>query len=114
MREYKFRIWNTDKGYMSRVYTLVDFGSHQRFAYTQGMNGEIEPIDVIMQFTGLSDRNGKEIYEGDICRWGKYKSEIKWQDYMFQFQAKGEDPIMPRSSDMEIIGNVFENKELLK
>ena len=52
-REIKFRAWNLDDGML-----YFDFDSFQKDYYDQYGN--------IMQFTGLTDKNGKEIYEGDI------------------------------------------------
>lgn len=56
MRTIKFRAWSKSLG-MSRPLSLVDIvGSHTDF----------EEYDTYMQFTGLTDKNGKEIYEGDV------------------------------------------------
>lgn len=83
------------------------------------------------QFTGLKDKNGKEIYEGDILKNVREKSiyEVKWIDrdcrfgliYNFVKTYEGEpvnitrdDIPMNRIPDCEVIGNIYENKELLK
>lgn len=72
------------------------------------------------QLTGLKDKNGKEIYEGDI-RCGKYYFEteeqtrfqvIKWDEKNACFYWDG--PEIPRFIDVEVIGNIYENPELLK
>ena len=73
------------------------------------------------QYTGLKDKNGKEIYEGDIL---KYKREenfkLYWNEKMSAFYLQNilwpNDDIAVkyyRIENFEIIGNIFENKELL-
>jgi hypothetical protein len=66
--------------------------------------------DRLMQFTGLKDKNGKEIYEGDILQQGLVsggvtKNVVEWQVNKFS------DSVLLTS---EIIGNIYENPELLK
>ena len=74
-----------------------------------------------MQYTGLKDRNDVEIYEGDIILWysGQLKhipvhSEVEWDETeaRFSFGCKADSTYMLYNT--EIIGNVYENPELLK
>ena len=67
----------------------------------------------LMQFTGLLDKNGKEIYEGDVIRWGAKKSKaVQWNNHRngwnFQDHQKNYTPTIL----WEIIGNIYENPEL--
>ena len=109
-REIKFRSW-----------------SGKRFYFWGFINEEfISPIykdDVIVkkvqQYTGLKDKNGKEIYEGDLVSYMDYEQPLIvhfCEDGCCQFRAKlkGYGNTEQLSSEMEIIGNIYENPELLE
>ena len=131
MREIKFRAWLKEDKKMVNVETM-DFTdkSIQYLKKSEIINAYIlrrESDDVeLMQYTGLKDKNGKEIYEGDIVlikldetsTWHKtvvgfkkgafIASLIDGEDYIYIFN-RGFD-----SNDFEILGNVYENKSLLE
>lgn len=72
-------------------------------------------------FTGLLDKNRKEIYEGDIIevdwkdkRYKKTKFEVKWNQWNCCFEFQGGSPEADAENYFEVIGNITENKELLK
>ena len=82
---------------------------------------EVDP-ETVGQYTGMADKNGTNIFEGDIVR-ESFKGHgriyhVFWDDDYFAFRAKGEDityqldEISP--SHCEVIGNIHDNKELLK
>ena len=81
----------------------------------------------IMQFTGILDKNGKEIYEGDIVSFGKdyfdvdMLGKVYWYDktagfFIHRFDAEGqiEEEVLISDYDIEVIGNIYENPELLE
>jgi len=119
-REIKFRAWDKEKNRMVSIGS-VDFG-HERFLIWEGGwaigwddNTEAHGgFDRIMQFTGLQDKNGRDIYEGDIVRrdGGDYASKVEWFDSIAGFgtglSMDGDD-----FESYEVIGNVWENPELL-
>lgn len=129
-RELKFRIWNKiDKVMLKErqadLLLFIGGGLFSRF------DKEIQdPEDyVIQQFTGILDKNNKEIYEGDICTievegfdgcQGKIiRSKIKNEVRIVEFMNCGSWNISQCGWGFcvyvyEIIGNIFENPELIK
>jgi uncharacterized phage protein (TIGR01671 family) len=116
MREIKFRAWNKSTKEMNayvEIYCYKD-GSVGYSAGKENNNavGSTENF-VLMQFIGLRDKDKKEIYEGDIIDfWNPGSKEhefsaIEWDGYSF-----GIDQRDARLS--KVIGNVYENPELLK
>lgn len=114
MREIKFRCWYDNE--MFRVES-IDFKRKRIVLYAA------DTIDfkdgILMQFTGLVDKNGKEIYEGDIvCFKGSYYV-VKYFSEYGRFALS--DNIVQDSLPMiignpvkyEVIGNIYENRGLV-
>lgn len=132
-REIKFRAWseNNEAMYEDEHYNLQDsdnetvFICADRFGYCYRCvsnsygNETIErlPEDCkIMQYTGLKDNNGKEIYEGDIVRWIDENFEVQYSESDASFiltDSKSVYMCYDNSEPYEVIGNVYENPELL-
>lgn len=123
-REIKFRAWTKDH--------WIDDGmryDYQNSIYIESCGWDEFPI---MQFTGLKDKNGKEIYEGDILLCHEYDSSdiggkiiqtfknavVGFEDGSFYYYPKGNmkqpHQLLMYAYMPEIIGNIYENPELLK
>ena len=121
----KFRAWDKELQTMLDV-SLIDFkkrvlvGEHWKFGETNFMSfDEIE----LMQSTGLKDKNGKEVFIGDIikCTRGCLHEVYLEKEYggtfiggMPAIYLKGLREGYAWTEDEEIIGNVYENPELLE
>ena len=73
---------------------------------------------IFQQFTGLTDKNGKEIFEGDIVdfKYNRFymRGEIKFVDNGFWMVKPNGEIHLPAEEYREVIGNIFETPELLK
>ncbi|MBA7624845.1 hypothetical protein ES703_32259 [subsurface metagenome] len=123
MRTIKFRAWvKPDKCMIEHRETIER--AHLQFNDELGGHK-----DIIMQFTGLKDKNGKEIYEGDILApmsndfHPKYEGKwiVDFEGGTFIAKCKDGDNSQWLSywsydiyAETEIIGNIYENKDLLK
>ena len=121
-REIKFRAWIPNVGWLADGFSISMDGTEW---YDD--NGHSWPLSDIelMQFTGLHDKNGKEIYEGDIMQ-HKFDERlfsclISFDDGAFVLQNIGVDGYLmdkirlTQTSCIEriVIGNIYENPELL-
>lgn len=128
MREIKFRAWHITSGMatftMNDLYNFEAEGA--RKSYVCFPDGDIHKLDdvEVMQFTGMSDKNGKEIYEGDILGWmwggvgqgdgTPAKSEVYFDRYKFAVRTGRTSFGWKLSQAAEVIGNIHENPELLE
>lgn len=131
MREIKFRAWNKKLKKMFKIGQItIEKGSWNYEPEGReyiGMSLPYQPSFILMQYTGLKDKNGKEIYEGDIVycqtKYGKAKAKIeffngKFVAYWNSVITHPKNGLCIKYYDIntkfEVIGNIYENKELLE
>ena len=127
MREIKFRVWVKEKKTIFEV-VLIDYVS-KKVTYLLERVGHLLSIrdakfnDVeLMQYTGLKDKNNKEIYEGDILSDGNDEKPYKiiFENGSFRAEFKGDfeeysfDLIDVVAQGYEVVGNIYENSELME
>ena len=136
-REIKFRAWHKDLKKMYKIGQITlekgiwNYEPENRDFI--GMSIPYQPSMILMQYTGLHDKNGKEIYEGDI---------VLYQDWEMAYEGGGNDSFINKgiveycednccfnvterqtvdladvlykdNEDLEVIGNIYDNPELL-
>ena len=112
-REIKFRAFDKEAKTMHKVSSIY-FENKQVFIQEKFFDVWLDFDDVIlMQFTGLYDKNGKEIYEGDVIPLFGKNHAVKFKDGMFTINDR-EMRRYIHSIPLEVIGNVYENPELVK
>ena len=130
MRELKFRAWNRQDNeyitgnrirvdgdgllYIDRITVKTAFVHHTRK----------NPWFIVEQYTGLKDKNGTEIYEGDIIRAPVYIGRIFYDEEYAYFKLKTSrsdhcfialmQQLEIEMDDLEVVGNIHENPELLE
>lgn len=127
MREIKFRVWNPTTSRMIYDTDSVNLGSGTILEIEKGKvyaeyQDEVKRwvLTNLMQFTGLLDKNGKEIYEGDIVQdYFGTKFEVVWDEFMFNlkdyYDGSADYPTVAFAEGVfKIIGNIYENPELLE
>ena len=123
MREIKFRAWDGSKmhyegfGITCEGLPTIGYVSHE-------IDLSKKDSFRMMQFTGLKDKNGKEIYEWDITNLGivKFQTDLNWDGggsihsgFYFDIQKMGGEMSYHDSLDeCIVVGNIYENPELVK
>lgn len=126
-RTIKYRVWDNENKsyndpYSSAYYAMAQDGGLDFYCHGDHMREADPDVYFIEQYTGLTDKNGKEIYEGDIvkniegvnetavCVWDESNAE-------FDFRCKDgkytRDNVKSWLEMYEVVGNIHENKELL-
>ena len=123
MREIKFRAWHKGKKIMGNVLGIDIL--HKEIFFSNEDVDCYEHVDFknieLMQYTGLKDKNGKEIYEGDILfeSFGEKYYKVVFENGSFRAEFEGDfeehsfDLIDVVAQGYEVVGNIYRNPELL-
>lgn len=131
MRDIKFRAWdNENKCFFEDTNRAYENVIEQLFISPAG-DINLRKIDgmyhdsmfpgrfVLQQYTGLQDKNGRKIFEGDIIRWHERVTadyQINFNDGVFCLDGMGSSNLYHHREDLEkweVIGNIYANPELL-
>ena len=133
MREIKFRVWakgKDDDGCIGYLETRSPVASGIDFFFDGGWRGISYFLQhdnfIVQQYTGLKDKNGKEIYEGDICDAGMVIGPVEFIIGSFSLASNPLIEFLPKNIcafdpdfdpswiDVTVIGNIYEKPEILK
>jgi len=132
-REIKFRAWDKKrKEWVNWHYHCIDENGTVSF-YKSNILEADENFPILMQYTGLKDKNDKEIYEGDIVRYyimqngtemngvGFIVYDEGFSQFVCRAKIKGLNDLQDyplrvemRFTEFKVIGNIFENSNLIK
>lgn len=123
MREILFKAKSISTGeWVYGNYAFTDTNGEQHFIFqNKAFEHEVDK-DTICQFTGLTDKNGNKIWENDIIADKHYKYSVVWDEeegsWMLETISRARYGLAGigriNSEKFEVIGNVFDNKELLE
>lgn len=121
----RFRAWLKKKQEMDNEIDHISWLEDELYCIGDGITYMVSAEDlVLMQSTGLVDKNGKEIFEGDILDYKGRKALVRWHGSYASFIYRFVDELQKRNTEWkplylaymkcEIIGNIYENPELLE
>lgn len=124
-RELKFRAWDTEyKEWVTDTLLFYPLSGNVFNTKRRNLGEKSDKNVILMQYTGLKDKNGVEIYEGDVVKRAKgnlLRGE-GWQEVITPIEYRNggfcwADWKLDKSTaenDLEVIGNIYENPELIK
>jgi hypothetical protein len=127
MREIKFRAWHVTQ---KRMFSAEEMGKDQLtlsvdgrgFVNVSGASTKLSTFYgenmIPMQYTGLKDENGKEIFEGDILNHDGVRFDAAWDNVLgswmcWPIQAEGPRHLHELAELSRIVGNIYENPEMI-
>ena len=121
-RTIKFRAWNKKRKEMIHLRPMestISIGNHicfgcEEYGHEYREDDCIDEDFELMQFTGLTDCNNREIYEGDIVRLENYANDkVVFDAGRFCVYKSGMGLYKTHNTGIEVIGNIHENKNLI-
>lgn len=118
----KFRAWLKKEKKMDNYIDHISWLEDELYCIGDGITYMVSAEDLLlMQSTGLRDKNGKEVFEGDIVKMVKdvyseptYYEVVRHYGGAYRIESKQHGcELWLRHTDCEVVGNVYENKELL-
>jgi hypothetical protein len=111
---HKYRAWDKENKKMIFYANIWNNSQPSKFCSIgpARFGNLLLPIE-LMQFTGLQDKNDKDIYEGDIVKSGKRDFEVVFESGSFMMCFANGASMMFINEMVEIIGNIYENPELV-
>lgn len=112
-REIKFRAWDEKLTQMFYV-DIYEYMSWNEISQDEAISYNARK-NSLMQYTGLKDENGKEIYEGDIIKstWNGRKYVVKWNEAEGEWGFCSDCNTDTKYKGTNVIGNIYENPELI-
>ena len=119
----KYRAWLKKEQKMDNYIDHISWIEDELYCIGDGITYMVSAEDlVLMQSTGLKDKNGKEIFEGDIVKMAKdvyseptYYEVVRHRGGAYRLESKQHGcELWLRHTDCEVVGNIYENPELLE